>query len=98
MKQQLDKCPHPSNNPRVSSYSIKFSFCSIGESCSGLGAPLVMGESIMEEHLESGVFAAAVSLETTNDGLCGNGDISITSIGGAGDEEGSGGVVMASSK
>lgn len=85
---------------QVSSYSIKFSFCSIGESCNGLGAPLAMGESIMGEHLERGVFAGAVgvSLETRNDGLCGNGDISITSMGGAGDEEGIGGVVMASSK
>lgn len=54
----------------------------------------------MGEHLDRGVFAVgvAVSLETRNEGLCGNGDISMTSIGGAGEEEGNGGVVMASSK
>lgn len=72
------------------SYSVRFSFCSIGESCNGLGAPRI-GESMSKLGDLS-----SVSLATANDGLCGNGDISITSMAGAG-EDGKGGVVMVSS-
>lgn len=73
----------------------------MGESCSGLGAPReTMGESI-GEHSSVGVLtlgvAIPVSFETTNEGLCGNGDISMISIAGAGEEDGIGGVVIVSS-
>lgn len=73
----------------------------MGESCSGLGAPReTMGESI-GEHSNVGVLILGVSIPvsfvTTNEGLCGNGDISIISIAGAGEEDGIGGVVIISS-
>lgn len=77
------------------SYSRRFSFCSIGESCSGLGALVRIGESIGESP-NLGVLISE-SLETTNEGLCGKGDISMTSIAGAGEDDGSGGVVIVSS-
>lgn len=96
MKQQLDNCPHTGHDLKVNSYSIKFSFCNMGESWRGLGAPDPIGESIIGEKFVDGVFISQ-SRETMNDGLCGNGDISMTSIGGAGDEERNGGVVIMSS-
>ena len=100
VEQGLDNFPN-AQSQWVGSYSCRFSFCSMGESCSGLGAPRdTMGESI-GEHSSVGVLTLGVampgSFETTNEGLCGNGDISITSIAGAGEEDGIGGVVIVSS-
>lgn len=77
------------------SYSCAFSLGgSNGESCKGLGAAGVGGSA--DEISTDGVFKFD-SLDTANGGLCGNGDISMISIAGAGDDEGRGGVVIASS-
>lgn len=77
------------------SYSAEAVGASIGDASRGLGAADVMGESI---GVPSGdgecTSSSAVMMKA---GLCGSGDISITSIDGAGEDDGNGGVVITSS-
>ena len=64
----------------------------MGEACRGLGAADIRGDSMgVQSRLGDSTSTSVVMIYA---GLCGNGDNSMTSIAGAGDEEGSGGVVI----
>lgn len=76
------------------SYSAAAVGASIGDASRGLGAADVMGESI---GVPSGDGECTSSSVVMKAGLCGSGDISMTSIDGAGEDDGNGGVVITSS-
>lgn len=69
----------------------------MGVSIKGVVAVENIGESVDEESGVGEFRSRSTSVVTMKGGLCGNGDMSMASIAGAGDDEGSGGVVMASS-
>lgn len=56
-----------------------------------------IGESVAEESGVGEFRSRSTSVVTMKGGLCGKGDMSMVSMAGAGDDDGSGGVVMDSS-